>query len=119
MVSYKRKEINNINQHHEKDYDHDNEEQQPQQQQQQKQQQQQPQQQQQQPQQQQQQQQQQQPVEFIFGKYSSTSISPIQLSSTIQFDENIDKWIQRMIKNVNYTALNQYIKFFKIHSEVI
>ncbi|KAM9949936.1 hypothetical protein ACTFIT_011161 [Dictyostelium discoideum] len=56
---------------------------------------------------------------LLFSRYSSGSTSPIQLSSTIRFDENIDKWIQRMIKNVNCTALDQFIKFFKIDSEAI
>ncbi|EAL67051.1 SAP DNA-binding domain-containing protein [Dictyostelium discoideum AX4] len=51
---------------------------------------------------------------LLFSRYSSTSTS-----STIQFDENIDKWIQAMIGHVNFTALDQFIKFFKIDSEVI
>ncbi|KAM9997560.1 hypothetical protein ACTFIY_007207 [Dictyostelium cf. discoideum] len=54
---------------------------------------------------------------LLFSRYTSTS--PTQLSSTIQFDENIDKCIQTMIKNINYTALDQFIKFYKIDSEVI
>ncbi|KAM9959006.1 hypothetical protein ACTFIR_000057 [Dictyostelium discoideum] len=57
---------------------------------------------------------------LLFPRYSSTSTSPsTQLSSTIRFDENIDKWIKRMIRNVNCTALDQFIKFFKIDSEDI
>ncbi|KAM9968421.1 hypothetical protein ACTFIW_002859 [Dictyostelium discoideum] len=82
MINNKRKEIDNINEHHKKDNDHDDSD------------------------------------EGIL--YSSTSTSPsIQLSSTIQFDENIDKWIQTIIESENCTALDQFIKFFKIDSEVI
>ncbi|KAM9968406.1 hypothetical protein ACTFIW_002844 [Dictyostelium discoideum] len=60
---------------------------------------------------------------LLFSRYSSTSTStstsPTQQSSTIRLDENIDKWVKRMIRNVNCTALDQFIKFFKIDSEVI
>ncbi|EAL66948.1 hypothetical protein DDB_G0281303 [Dictyostelium discoideum AX4] len=61
----------------------------------------------------------------LFSAYSSsisnsttTIIQPIK-SLLFQFDENIDLWIQRMILNENLVALDQFIKFFKINSDVL
>ncbi|KAN0030833.1 hypothetical protein ACTA71_009478 [Dictyostelium dimigraforme] len=55
---------------------------------------------------------------LLFSRYSSTSSSP-QQSSIVQFDQNIDTWIRCMITNENLVALDQYIKFFKINSDII
>ncbi|KAM9959114.1 hypothetical protein ACTFIR_000168 [Dictyostelium discoideum] len=62
----------------------------------------------------------------LFSTFSSsttttttTTITQPTKSLISQFDENIDLWVQRMILNENLVALDQFIKFFKINSDIL
>ncbi|KAM9968524.1 hypothetical protein ACTFIW_002965 [Dictyostelium discoideum] len=56
-----------------------------------------------------------------FSSSSSTTTTIKQQTKSLisQFDENIDLWVQRMILNENLVALDQFIKFFKINSDIL
>ncbi|KAM9968523.1 hypothetical protein ACTFIW_002964 [Dictyostelium discoideum] len=57
---------------------------------------------------------------FSSSSSTTTTTTTQSIKSLIfQFDENIDIWIQRMILNENLVALDQFIKFFKINSEIL